>query len=160
VPSGTTVARATIEFNGRLTQLQCADSVRRVRAAPEGAPDSKQYLSGAPPDYPVASPVRARAINTPNHHTSRKIQVFSHHIQYKSSRLHSKTQKQRSNPLQVPNTFQRFSGLRERDICVHLSSCHLDRFSSSPFLFSTPLQSKQETPIVWWSLWGLSDPID
>jgi hypothetical protein len=27
----------------------------------------------------------------------------------------------------------------ERDICVHLSSCHLDHFSSSPFLFSTPL---------------------
>jgi hypothetical protein len=27
----------------------------------------------------------------------------------------------------------------ERDICVHLSSCCLDRFSSSPFLFSTPL---------------------
>ena len=47
------------------------------------------------------------------------IQVFSHCIQYKSSRLHSKTQ--------------------TRDFCVHLSSCHLDRFSSSPFLFSTPL---------------------
>jgi hypothetical protein len=27
----------------------------------------------------------------------------------------------------------------ERDICVPLSSCRLDRFSSSPFLFSTPL---------------------
>jgi hypothetical protein len=43
--------------------------------------------------------------------TLQGIQVSSHHIQYKSSRLHSKTQKQRSNPLQVPNTFQRFSGL-------------------------------------------------
>jgi hypothetical protein len=43
--------------------------------------------------------------------TLQGIQVFSQHIQYQSSRLHSKTQKQRSNPLQVPNTFQRFSGL-------------------------------------------------
>jgi hypothetical protein len=91
-------------------------------------------------------PVRPSTVSLPNGHfggwgykyppttTLQGIQVFSHHIQYKSSRLHSKTQKQRSNPLQVPNTFQRFSGLWERGICVYLSSCCLDRFSSSPFL--------------------------
>jgi glutathionyl-hydroquinone reductase len=39
------------------------------------------------------------------------IQVFSHCIQYKSSRLHSKTQNKRSNRLQVPNSFQRLSDL-------------------------------------------------
>ena len=36
--------------NGRLTTEQCADSSRRVSAAPEGAPDSEQCMSGAPPD--------------------------------------------------------------------------------------------------------------
>jgi hypothetical protein len=51
------------------------------------------------------------AINTPQPPHFKASKFFSHHIQYKSSRLHSKTQKQRSNPLQVPTTFQRFSGL-------------------------------------------------
>jgi hypothetical protein len=32
VPSGATVASATVEFNGRLTTLQYADYARRVRA--------------------------------------------------------------------------------------------------------------------------------
>jgi hypothetical protein len=41
VPSGATVASAMVEFNGRLTTLQCADRARRVRATPEGAPDSE-----------------------------------------------------------------------------------------------------------------------
>jgi hypothetical protein len=62
VPSGATVARVTVEFNGRLATLQCADRARSVRAAPEGAPDSEQYLSGAPPDCPVAPPVRAPTV--------------------------------------------------------------------------------------------------
>jgi hypothetical protein len=52
------------------------------------------------------------------------------HIQYKSSSIHSKTQYKRSNPLRVPNSLQTLSGLRERDFCVHLSSCHLDWLSS------------------------------
>jgi hypothetical protein len=68
-------------------------------------------------------PVRQSTAEFPNDHfggwgykypptnTLQGIQVFSQHIQYKSSRLHSKTQKQRSNLLQVPNTFQRLSGL-------------------------------------------------
>jgi hypothetical protein len=42
VPSGATIASATVEFNGRLTTLQCVDRARRVRAAPEVAPDSEQ----------------------------------------------------------------------------------------------------------------------
>jgi hypothetical protein len=51
--------------------------------------------------------------------TLQGIQVFSHFIQYKSSILHSKTQNKRSNPLQIPNSFQRLSGLweRERHLC-------------------------------------------
>ena len=51
------------------------------------------------------------AINTPQPPHFNASKFFSHQTSYKSSRLHSKTQKQRTNPLQVPYTFQRFSGL-------------------------------------------------
>jgi hypothetical protein len=48
VPCGATANSA----NGRLQKWtvreQCADCARRVRAAPEGAPDSEQWLSGGP----------------------------------------------------------------------------------------------------------------
>jgi hypothetical protein len=43
---------------------QCADSSRRVRAAPKGAPDNEQYLSSAAPDCPVHQEVRAPTIET------------------------------------------------------------------------------------------------
>jgi hypothetical protein len=56
-------SRATAsKRNGRLTGAQCADRACRVRAAPEGAPDSEQWLSGAPPDCPVAPPIRAPTV--------------------------------------------------------------------------------------------------
>jgi hypothetical protein len=111
-------------------------------------------VSGGAPDCPV----RPSTDSLPNDHfggwgykyppttTLQGIQVFSHCIQYNSSRLHSKTQNKRSNPLQVPYSFQRLSGLCERDICVHLSSCRLDRFSSSSILVLKQLVIKQETP--------------
>jgi hypothetical protein len=74
-------------------------------------------------DGALDCPVRPSTVAPPNDHFGgwgykypqpphfKASKFFSHHIQYKSSRLHSKTQKQRSNPLQVPNTFQRFSDL-------------------------------------------------
>jgi hypothetical protein len=54
-------------YNGRLQRKpEKRYSARTVRAeseqAPEGAPDSEQYLSGAPPDYPVAPPIRAPTV--------------------------------------------------------------------------------------------------
>jgi hypothetical protein len=48
VPAEQWLGSATVDSNGRLQHEQCADSSRRVRAAPEGAPDSEQCLSGAP----------------------------------------------------------------------------------------------------------------
>jgi hypothetical protein len=62
-------AEQRLQCNGRLQQtpakgLQCADSSRRVRAAPEGAPNSEQGLSGAAPDCPVAQAVRAPMVET------------------------------------------------------------------------------------------------
>jgi hypothetical protein len=78
-----------------------------------------QIVSGGAPDCPV----RPSTDILPNGHfggwgykyppttTLQGIQVFNHCIQYKSSRLHSKTQNKRSNPLQVPISFQILSGL-------------------------------------------------
>jgi hypothetical protein len=56
-----------LQRNGRLQRKsEKRYSARTVRAeseqTPEGAPDSEQYLSGAPPDYPVAQAVRAPTI--------------------------------------------------------------------------------------------------
>jgi hypothetical protein len=45
--------------NGRLQHIKCAPARAEDRAAPEGAPDSLQDLSGAPPDSPEAPQVRA-----------------------------------------------------------------------------------------------------
>jgi hypothetical protein len=36
----------------------------------------------------------------------------------------------------------------------------LDRFSSSPFLVLNTFVIKARETKLWWSLWGLSDPID
>jgi hypothetical protein len=43
---------------------QCVDSSHRVRAAPEGAPDSEQCLTGAAPDCPMPQDVRAPTVET------------------------------------------------------------------------------------------------
>jgi hypothetical protein len=48
VPPEQGLGSATVDSNGRLQCEQCADSSCRVRAAPEGAPDSEECLSGAP----------------------------------------------------------------------------------------------------------------
>jgi hypothetical protein len=128
--------------NGRvhsaLTELQFA---AEVRAGTRGAPDSAQYLSGAPrcqssndrnrhnPNGWVTwlahrtvrcahrqqpSPTAVLvvgAINTPQPPLFKESMFLAICIQYKSSRLYSKTQNKRSNPLLVPNSFQILSGL-------------------------------------------------
>jgi hypothetical protein len=54
--------------NGRLQcyseTLQCATARVEVRAGTEGAPDSEQDLSGAPPDCPVAQLSEAPTVGT------------------------------------------------------------------------------------------------
>jgi hypothetical protein len=50
---------ATVDSNGN---LKSATVRAESKQAPEGAPDSEQYLSGAPPDCPVAPPVRAPTV--------------------------------------------------------------------------------------------------
>jgi hypothetical protein len=71
-------------------------------------------VSGGAPDYPVR---HATEVLTNGHFggwgykypqppTIHCIQVFSHQTTYKSSRLHSKTQSKRSNPLPSPESLQ------------------------------------------------------
>jgi hypothetical protein len=59
-------------------------------------------------------------------------------IQYKSSRLHSKTQTRDQILSQVQSSFQSNSDKRER-ICVLLSSCAWNAFLFLSFLFPTQL---------------------
>jgi hypothetical protein len=42
--------------------IKCATVRARVRAEPDGTPDSEQYLSGAPPDCPVAQKTEAPTV--------------------------------------------------------------------------------------------------
>jgi hypothetical protein len=118
------------------------------RLNPNGWVTWLAHRTGGAPDCPV----RPSTDSLPNSHfggwgykyppttTLQGIQVFSHCIQYKSSRLHSKTQNKRSNPLQVPISSQRLSGLceRERDLCS-FEFLSLGSLFFFPFLFSRHL---------------------
>jgi hypothetical protein len=64
VPTEQRLASATVDSNGRLQREQCTDSSHKVRAVPEGAPDSEQDLSGAAPDCRVPQDVRAPMVET------------------------------------------------------------------------------------------------
>jgi hypothetical protein len=55
-------ATANSRSNGRLQRIKCAPARAEDRAAPEGAPDSLQDLSGAPPDSPETPQVRAPTV--------------------------------------------------------------------------------------------------
>jgi hypothetical protein len=46
-------ATATSRQRSSAEGIKCATVHTRVRAEPDGAPDTEQCLSGAPPDYPV-----------------------------------------------------------------------------------------------------------
>jgi hypothetical protein len=60
VRGATTISRQ----RSSATSIKCAPARAEVRAALEGAPDSLQDLSGAPPDCPVAPLVRAPTVGT------------------------------------------------------------------------------------------------
>ena len=71
-------------------------------------------VSGGAPDCPVRHTTEALTNGSfggwgykyPPTTTLQCIQVFSHQTSYKSSRLHSKTQTKRSNPLPSPESLQ------------------------------------------------------
>jgi hypothetical protein len=66
--SGVPAEQRLLCANGRLQGTVKANSTRlrmqKSEQAPEGAPDSEQDLSGAPPDCPVAPLVRAPTVRT------------------------------------------------------------------------------------------------
>jgi hypothetical protein len=97
----------------RLTELQRSNpngwvtwlTHRTVRCAHRQQPNPNSWFGGWGYKYPQP-PLQG-------------IQVFSHCIQYKSSRLHSKTQVKRSNPLQV-QIHSKHLVTSERDIFVFI----------------------------------------
>jgi hypothetical protein len=155
VPAEQRLRSAMVDSNGRLQREQCADSSGRVRAAPEGAPDSEQYMSGAAPDCPVAQAVRAPTVKTirtltvgwrgwrtglsgapidsslpngcfggwgykyPQPPLFKASKFPAYCIQYKSSRLNSKTQTRDQILSKVRNHFKHLVTC-ERDIFVFI----------------------------------------
>jgi hypothetical protein len=55
-------ATATSRHRSSAEGIKCATVRARVRAEADGAPDTKQCLSGAPPDYPVAQKTEAPTV--------------------------------------------------------------------------------------------------
>jgi hypothetical protein len=58
----TSGATATSASTVACNRIKCATVRVEVRHASEGAPDSEQYLSGAPPDCPVAKKTEAPTV--------------------------------------------------------------------------------------------------
>jgi hypothetical protein len=55
-------ATATSRQRSSAEGIKCTTVRARVRAEPDGAPDTEQCLSGAPPDYPVAQKTEAPTV--------------------------------------------------------------------------------------------------
>jgi hypothetical protein len=55
-------ATATSRQRSSAEHIECATVRARVRAGPDGAPDSEQCLSGAPPDCPVPQKIEAPTV--------------------------------------------------------------------------------------------------
>jgi hypothetical protein len=58
-------ATATSGANGYLQRIYCAPARAEIRHAHAGAPDTQQYMSGAPPDIQAGPEVRAPTVGTP-----------------------------------------------------------------------------------------------
>jgi hypothetical protein len=92
--------------------VRCPSCQKLQRSEPNGLVTwlAHRTVSGGAPDCPVRhttdslthGPFGGWGYKYPPTTTLQCIQVFSHCIQYKSSRLHSKTQNKRSNPLPSP----------------------------------------------------------
>jgi hypothetical protein len=60
-------ATATSGANGNLQRIYCAPARAEVRHAHVGAPDTLQYMSGAPPDIKAGPEVRTRTVDFQRH---------------------------------------------------------------------------------------------
>jgi hypothetical protein len=146
------------------TNNKCATVRTEVRAAPEGAPDSEQGLSGAPPDSPVAQMSEAPTViiqrpgdvagapdsvrcamrqkPPPNHppFIVSKFSAFTPHTRTIAFNTRHK-QEIKSSPKSKDNSNQIVTSERERYLCS-FELLRLDRFSSSFFLDSNSIVTK------------------
>jgi hypothetical protein len=102
----------------------------------------------------------AGAINTPQPPLLKECKFPAYCIQYKISRLHSKTQNKEIKSSPSPNPLQTLSDLWERDFRVHLSSCRLDRFLLALFCSQDTCNQSKRHQVVVVLVRGLSDPFD
>jgi hypothetical protein len=124
-------------------------------------------VSGGAPDCPV----RPSTDSLPNNHFGGWGYKYPQPPHFKVSKFSAiafntraldftpRHQNKRSNPLQVPNSFQRLSGLRERHLCS-FEFLSLGSLFFFPILVLNTFVIKARDTKLWWSLWGLSDPID
>jgi hypothetical protein len=124
-------------------QCNCA---QKSEQAPDGAPDSEQDLSGAPPNCPV----RHTTAPFPNDHfggwgykyPQPPLFKASKHslllIQYKSNTQHSKTQIKASDQIKVHNSTLVFRTSQEIDLCSFVVLVAWLAFFFLSFLLSKP----------------------
>jgi hypothetical protein len=124
-------------------------------------------VSGGAPDCPMHPSTAALpngcfggwGYKYPPTTTLQGIQVFGHCIQYKSSRLHSKTQTRDQILSQVQN-HSKYLVTSEREIFVFIEFLSLGSLFFFPILVLNTFVIKARDTKLWWSLWGLSDTID
>jgi hypothetical protein len=115
-------------------------------------------VSGGAPDCPVRHATEALTnghfgcwgYKYPQPPTIHGIQVFSLQTSYKSYNIQYKTQTKRSSPKSGITPTKLVT--RERDICVHLSSCAWIAFLLPLILVLNSLVIKTRDTKLWWSL--------
>jgi hypothetical protein len=134
-----------------------APTVEIIRTLTVGWRGWRTGLSDAPIDSSPTPTVGlvVGAINTPNHHHFNASKFFSHCIQYKSSRLHSKTQTRDQILSQVQNHSKQLV-TSEREIFVFIWVLVAWITFLLPHSCSQDTCNQSKRPIVWWSLWGQS----
>jgi hypothetical protein len=100
------------------------------------------------------------AINTPQPPHSLVSKFSEHPIHCKNKILHSKTHSIDQILSKPPNQLNSIRDLREGVLCSFVALVAWIDLFIFPFLFLSNYKAKQETPSVWWSLRGLSDPCD
>jgi hypothetical protein len=129
-----------------------------------GAPDSVRWRTGLSGGAPTAALPNGCfggwGYKYPPTTAIQGIQVFqtSHSIQELVQSIQDTIQKNQS--LSKSQIHSKHLVTRERVLLMFFELLLLDHFLLPHSCSSKHLYSKQETPIVWWSLWGLSDPFD
>jgi hypothetical protein len=100
------------------------------------------------------------AINTPQPPPLQASKFFRHLIQYKSWCNQYKTQFNRIKASLSPKIHSKQIVTRESVLLVFFELLFLDHFLLPHSCSSSTCNQSKRHQIVWWSLWGLSDPVD